>query len=198
MARTGRRPGRESTRIAITDAARAAFTQEGYDAATIRDIARRAGVDPALVHHFFGTKRQLFVETMQLPFDPESLIEMLLSGGRETIGERMAHTFFTVWESSDAVPIIALVRSAASHEDAARMLREVVAAEIIGRIAEELGTPDARLRASLVGSQVVGLVMARYIIRIEPLASADPDVLMPALAGTLQRYLTGDISTHVT
>jgi AcrR family transcriptional regulator len=198
MARTGRRPGRESTRIAITDAARAAFTQEGYDAATIRGIARRAGVDPALVHHFFGTKRQLFVETMQLPFDPESLIEMLLSGDRETIGERMAHTFFTVWESSDAVPIIALVRSAASHEDAARMLREVVAAEIIGRIAEELGTPDARLRASLVGSQVVGLVMARYIIRIEPLASADPDVLMPALAGTLQRYLTGDISTHVT
>jgi AcrR family transcriptional regulator len=194
MARTGRRPGRGKTRVAITEAARAIFTEEGYDAATIRGIARRAGVDPALVHHFFGTKRQLFFAAMQFPFDPESLIEMMLSGDRETIGERMARAFFSIWESSDAVPIIALVRSAASHEDAARMLREVVAAEIIGRIAEELGSPDARLRASLVGSQVVGLVMARYIIRIEPLASAEPELLIPALAGTVQRYLTGELS----
>jgi AcrR family transcriptional regulator len=197
LARTGRRPGEVRTREAILDSARDAFTSEGYNAATIRQIARRAGVDPALVHHFYGTKRELFVETMQLPFDPEMLIEHVLSGDVAKVGDRLAQTFFSVWESEKATPFIALVRSAASHDDAARLLREAVATEIIGRIAARIGTPDARLRATLVGSQIIGIVMARYIIKIEPIASADPKELIPALAGTLQRYLTGDISRSV-
>jgi AcrR family transcriptional regulator len=191
MVRTGRRPGEARTRTEILDAARAAFTEEGYDAATIRGMARRAGVDPALVHHFFGTKRELFIEAMQLPIDPEPLIAAMLAGDRNTIGERIARTLFVVWESEDAGPFIGLVRSAASHDDAARMLRELISAEVIGRIADGLDAPDARLRATLVGSQVIGLVMARYVIRIEPLASADPEDLIPVLAGTIQRYLTG-------
>jgi AcrR family transcriptional regulator len=197
LTRTGRRPGEGRTREAILESARAAFTSEGYNAATIREIARRAGVDPALVHHFYGTKRELFVETMRLPFDPETLIETVLAGDVAKVGERIANAFFSVWESEGAVPFIALVRSAASHEDASRMLREAITTEVIGRIAERIGTPDARLRATLVGSQIIGVVMARYIIKIEPLASADPNALIPALAGTLQRYLTGDISSPV-
>jgi AcrR family transcriptional regulator len=194
MARTGRRPGEARTSTAILEAARAAFTADGYDAATIRGIARRAGVDPALVHHFYGTKRELFVEAMQLPIDPEPFISQMLAGDRSAIGERIARTLFVVWEGGNAGSFIGLVRSAASHEDAARMLRELVSAEIISRIAAELDAPDAMLRASFVGSQVFGLIMARYVIKIEPLASADPEELIPFLAGTIQRYLTGPIT----
>jgi AcrR family transcriptional regulator len=193
MVRTGRRPGSVATRAEILEAARVTFTEEGYDAATIRSIARRAGVDPALVHHFFGTKRELFVEAMQLPMDPELVIAQILAGDRSTIGERVARTIFLISESEKAAPFIGLVRSAASHDDAARMLREMISTEIIGRIAAGLDAPDARLRATMVGSQVVGLIMARHVIQIEPLASADPEDLIPFLAGTIQRYLTGTI-----
>ena len=193
MVRTGRRPGEARTRAEILDAARTAFVEEGYDAAPIRGIARRAGVDPALVHHFFGTKRELFVEAMKLPMDPGLVIAEILAGDRTTIGERVARTIFLITESEDAAPFVGLVRSAASHDDAARMLREMITTEIIGRIAAGLDAPDARLRATLVGSQVVGLIMARHIIKIEPLASADPEDLIPFLAGTIQRYLTGAI-----
>ena len=194
MVRTGRRPGGASTRAAILEASRAAFTEEGYDAATIRGIARRAGVDPALVHHFFGTKRELFVEAMRLPMDPKPVIAGILAGDRSTIGERVARTFFPISEGDRAAPFIGLVRSAASHDDAARMLREMISTEIIGRIAAGLDAPDARLRATLVGSQIVGLIMARHVIKIEPLASAHPEELIPFLAGTIQRYLTEPIS----
>ena len=193
MVRTGRRPGGARTRAEILDAARTAFVEEGYDAATIRAIARRAEVDPALVHHFFGTKRELFVEAMKLPMDPGLVIAEILAGDRTTIGERVARTIFLITESEDAAPFVGLVRSAASHDDAARMLREMITTEIIGRIAAGLDAPDARLRATLVGSQVVGLIMARHIIKIEPLASADPQDVVPFLAGTIQRYLTGAI-----
>ena len=193
MVRTGRRPGEARTRAEILDAARTAFVEEGYDAATIRGIARRAGVDPALVHHFFGTKRELFVEAMKLPMDPGLVIAEILAGDRTTIGERVARTIFLITESEGVAPFVGLVRSAASHDDAARMLREMITTEIIGRIAAGLDAPDARLRATLVGSQVVGLIMARHIIKIEPLASADPEDLIPFLAGTIQRYLTGAI-----
>lgn len=193
MARTGRRPGARNTRAEILDAAREYFAREGYEAATIRAIAGRAGVDPALVHHFFGTKTALFAEAMKLPVDPAQLIDGIVSGDRDTIGERLARTFFSVWESDARTPFVALIRSAATHEEAARMVREAISTEILGRIAAFVGSPDARLRATLVGSQLVGIIMARYIIRIEPLASAHPELLIPAVAPTIQRYLTGDI-----
>jgi AcrR family transcriptional regulator len=196
VARTGRRPGNSGTREAILDAARRAFAEHGYQQATIREVAGIAGVDPALVHHYFGTKQDLFVAAVEIPVNPFGAFIELVSeeGGLETLGERLLGLFLQVWDQSDQhSPMLALIRSAVSEERAATMLREFITEEILGRIARELGTPDARLRTNLVASQLVGLIMARYVIRIEPLASTPAPVLVAAIGPTLQRYITGDI-----
>ena len=195
--RTGRRVGESRTREAILDAARARFADRGYDGATIRGIASDAGVDPALVHHYFGTKERLFAAVMQLPVAPgEIAAELLLGPDLDDIGDRLVRTLFRFWESREfQEAVVGLIRSAVSNEQAARMLREFVHDAIITRIAERLATPDAELRASLVASQVIGLAIARYIVRVEPIASASVDDLVPAIAPTLQRYLTGDIGS---
>ena len=195
MARTGRRPGLSGTREAILDAARRAFAEHGYQRATIRGVAELAGVDPALVHHYFGTKQGLFVAAVQLPVNPVEQLSALLADDPELVGQRMIGVFLSVWDlAANNSPLLALVRSAVSDEQAAAMLREFITEEVLGRIAEGLGSPDAKLRATLVGSQLVGLMMARYIIRVEPLASAPPALVAAAIGPTLQRYLTGDIS----
>jgi AcrR family transcriptional regulator len=195
MARTGRRPGNSGTREAILDAARRAFAERGYQQATIREVAGIAGVDPALVHHYFGTKQDLFVAAVEIPVNPfEAFVELVSEDGLDTLGERLLGLFLSVWDQSDQhSPLLALIRSAVSEERAAAMLREFITEEILGRIARELGTPDARLRTNLVASQLVGLIMARYVIRIEPLASTPAAVLVAAIGPTLQRYITGDI-----
>ena len=195
MARTGRRPGLSGTREAILDAARRAFAEHGYQRATIRGVAELAGVDPALVHHYFGTKQGLFVAAVQLPVNPVEQLSALLADDPELVGQRMIGVFLSVWDlAANNSPLLALVRSAVSDEQAAAMLREFITEEVLGRIAEGLGSPDAKLRATLVGSQLVGLMMARYIIRVEPLASAPPALVAAAIGPTLQRYLTGDIA----
>lgn len=195
MVRTGRRRGESGTREAILDAARSAFARLGYQASTIRGIAETASVDPALVHHYFGTKERLFVEALQLPVRPDEFIPTLLAGDRRTIGERLARLAVSVWESPPGRrAMLGILRSAMTNERAATMLREFAAEALVGRVAESLGVPDARLRASLVASQLIGVAIGRYVIRVEPLASADPDVLVAWLAPTLQRYLTGEPS----
>jgi AcrR family transcriptional regulator len=195
MARTGRRPGASGTREAILDAARRAFTEHGYQQATIRGVAELAGVDPALVHHYFGTKQGLFVAAVQLPVNPIEHLSAVLADDHEQVGERLIGVFLTVWDHAvDQSPLLALVRSAVGDEQAAAMLREFITEEILGQIARRLGSPDARLRATLVGSQLIGLMMARYVIRVEPLASAPAAQVAAAVGPTLQRYLTGDIA----
>jgi len=192
--RPGRRPAGSGTREAILEAARAAFTTHGYNGASIRQIAKGAGVDPALVHHYFGTKQGIFAEAMHFPFDPSVLIEQVLAGDRGQVGERLVRLFLTVWESEEArAPIVALIRSAVTHEQAAAMLREFVTEALVVKVAGELDVPDAALRPPLIGSQLIGLVFMRYIIKLEPLASADPETLVAAVAPTVQRYLTGDL-----
>lgn len=194
MARTGRRPGKSRTREAILEAARAAFAQSGYDHATIRDIAAAAGVDPALVHHYFGEKEALFVAALELPFGPETILATMTDGDPERIGERIASMLLLLWDSSETrSPLMALVRSAVSNESAARMVREFMAAAVFTRVASKLGMPDARLRANLVVTQIIGLAIGRYIVRVEPLASAPRETVIAAIAPTIQRYLTGDI-----
>jgi AcrR family transcriptional regulator len=195
VARTGRRPGNSGTREAILDAARRAFAERGYQQASIRGVAEMAGVDPALVHHYFGRKQDLFVAAVEIPVNPfDAFVELVSEEGLETLGERLLGLFLSVWDQSDQhSPLLALIRSAVSEERAAAMLREFITEEILGRIARELGTPDARLRTNLVASQLVGLIMARYVIRIEPLASTPAPLLVAAVGPTLQRYLTGDL-----
>ncbi|HXF36715.1 MAG TPA: TetR family transcriptional regulator [Actinomycetota bacterium] len=193
MARSGRRPGPSGTREAILRAARRAFHVHGYDGATIRGIAAAAGVDPALVHHFYGSKEQLFAAAMEVPFTPSEVIPALLEGGAAGLGERILRFFLAANDRPEAGPFVALIRSASSNERAAAMLRGFIVREVIGRLAGALGLPHAELRASLVGSQLAGLAMARYVLRVEPLASADPDTVVAWVAPTLQRYLTGEL-----
>ena len=195
MARTGRRPGASGTREAILAAARRAFAEQGYQRATIRGVARLAGVDPALVHHYFGTKQELFVAAVRLPVNPVEQLTAVLAAEPDEVGRRLVETFLSIWDhAAGQSPLLALIRSAVSDRDAAAMLREFITEEVLGPIAGRLGSPDARLRATLVGSQLIGLAVARYIIRVEPLASA-PSAQVAAVVGpTVQRYLTGDVT----
>jgi AcrR family transcriptional regulator len=195
MARTGRRPGVSGTREAILDAARRAFAEQGYQRATIRGVAELAGVDPALVHHYFGTKQDLFVAAVQLPINPVPQLMAVLGEDPDRTGERIVEVFLSVWDhAADQSPLLALIRSAVGDERAAAMLREFITEEVLGQLAHRLGSPDARLRATLVASQLIGLAMARYIVRVEPLASAPAAELTAAVGPTLQRYLTGDVA----
>ena len=194
MARTGRRPGESGTREAILAAARRAFAEQGYQHATIRGVAELAGVDPALVHHYFGTKQELFVAAVQLPVNPVEQLMAVLASEPDQVGRRLVETFLSIWDhAADRSPLLALIRSAVGDQQAAAMLREFITEEVLGQIARRLGSPDARLRATLVGSQLIGLAVARYIIRVEPLASAPAAQVAAVVGPTVQRYLTGDV-----
>jgi AcrR family transcriptional regulator len=178
MALAGRRPGPSDTREAILTAARESFAELGYDATTIRGVAARAEVDPALVHHYFGPKVDLFATAMELPASPSGLIAPVLEGPRDQVGERLIRTFLSVWDrEAGRAPMLGLVRSAAANEQAARMLREFVERELVGRLLRQLGSDRVDLRAALVASQMVGLVMIRYVLRIGDLAAADPETV---------------------
>jgi len=196
VARTGRRPGESDTRAAILTAGRQAFAQHGYDGASIRSIAGAAGVDPALVHHYFNTKHGLFVAAMEFPVDPGEVLPVLLAPGIDGLGERLVRFFLSVWDSAgDRTPFFALIRGAVSHDESAALLREFITREVLGRVAAAVDQPDPELRATLVGSQMVGLAMARYIVRIEPLASADAETVVAAIAPTIQRYLAEPLTS---
>ena len=200
MARTGRRTAEAGgtgtgTREAILAAARAAFGERGYDGATMRGIAAAAGVDAALLHHYHGTKEELFTAAMHLPVDPATVIPQVLAAGPDGVGERLVRTFLGVWDApGHASPFVALIRSAVSNERAAGMVRQFITRVVIRRIVGSLDTDNPELRATLVGSQMVGLAMARYVLRLEPLASATTEEVVAAVAPTIQRYLTGEIA----
>jgi AcrR family transcriptional regulator len=198
MARTGRRPGNQGTREAILDAALRAFGEKGFDGASIRYIATGAGVDPALVHHYFGTKDQLFRATMRIPFDPSEIIPQVAAGGIDGAGERLVRMFLTVWDSPAGAAAAALLRSAVQHDWTARLLREFLTTQILRRAMAhfKLDPAEAPLRVSLVASQMAGLAMTRYIIKIEPLASAPPETVVKAIAPTIQRYIAGPLDGY--
>jgi AcrR family transcriptional regulator len=192
--RTGRRPGPSSTRADILAAARECFAQRGYAATSVRAIAAKAGVDAALVHRFFGSKDELLVATLASAMRPAERVPELVEGDLAGLDERIVRYFLSVWERSPSREVmIAMVRSAATHEHAAELLREFIGREVLGPIAGALDGDDAPLRASLVGSQLLGVAMVRYVVKIEPLASAPPDVVAKAVAPTLRRYLTADL-----
>jgi AcrR family transcriptional regulator len=193
-ARTGRRPGSSDTRGRILVAARAAFGELGFGGATIRGVAGRAGVDPALVHHYFGTKQRLFLAAMEIPVDFAEVTPLILDGPPEELGTRIARSFLGLWDSPAMHPLLlGIVRSATTDPVAAGMLRRVLAEGPFLAVARATDRHDADLRATLVGTQLVGHAMARYIVKIEPITSADREVLARAIGPTLQRYLTGDL-----
>jgi AcrR family transcriptional regulator len=189
-----RRPGRPADggdrRTAIVAAARAEFAAKGYAAASVRGIAREAGVDPALVHHYFDGKAALFAETMTVPVNPAELIDRVLQGDPGRIGWRLAETFLTIWEPPERHDaLVALVRSSMTSEEAARMLREFLGREVFGRIAASTGAADAQLSGSLAAAQMIGLVIARYVLRVPGVATATAAELVERLGPVLQGYL---------
>ena len=196
---SGRRPGASRTREEIRAAAARLFAEQGYDRTSLRAIARAAGVDQKLVAHFFGSKQRLFVEVVELPFDPAAVLPSLFGGDRDQIGERFARFLLGVLEDPDGRRrLTGLIRAAATEPEAARMVRELITREILTRVVDALGVEDGALRASLLGSQVVGLVMARYIVAVEPLASASPEAVAAAIAPNLQRYLVEPLPAAAT
>jgi AcrR family transcriptional regulator len=157
-------------------------------------VAARAGVDPALVHRFYGSKDDLLAAALTVALNPGERIPELMEGDVSALGERVVRYFLSVWEQSPSREVlIGMLRSAATNERAAAQLREFFGREVLGRIAARLGHEDAELRATLAGSQLLGLAMARYIIRFDPLASADPETIVATIAPTLQRYLTEEL-----
>ena len=196
---SGRRPGASRTREEIRAAAARLFAEQGYDRTSLRAIARAAGVDQKLVAHFFGSKQRLFVEVVELPFEPAAALPALFHGDRDEVGERVARFVLGVLEDPEGHRrLTGLVRAAATEPEAARMVRELITREVFAQIVGALDVEDGALRASLLGSQVDGLVMARYIVGVEPLASASPEAVVAAIAPNLQRYLVEPLPAAAT
>jgi AcrR family transcriptional regulator len=232
--RTGRRVGASGTREAILAAARERFGEVGYDRATIRSIAAAVGVDPALVHHFFGPKDRLFAAAMRLPMVPSDVVDAALTfpgaaamgagvkasagkvgagtagagkagagggmGGEAvaSLGDHVVRTVLSVWDVDEVrSAFLGLLRSAVTSDEAAAMLREFATDAILGRIAQvaqaATGDGDGEYRAALAASQMLGLALARYVLRIAPIAQASNEELAAAIGPNLDRYLTGDI-----
>ncbi|WP_344413986.1 TetR family transcriptional regulator [Pseudonocardia ailaonensis] len=188
--RRGRRASGEDTRAALLAAARGEFAERGFDGATVRRIGERAGVDPAMVNHWFGGKEQLFVASLELPIDPSALVANVLPGDPEQLGERMVGMFLGVWDVAAGGPLASMLRSVASHPGVARMMREFIARTILGPFVGEVAPDRVEERAALVASQLVGMGFIRYIVELEPMASAEPAALVAVVGPTIQRYLT--------
>ncbi|WP_328442977.1 TetR/AcrR family transcriptional regulator [Amycolatopsis sp. NBC_00438] len=191
--RRGRRPAGQDTRTALIDAARTVFAENGYDGATVRAIATRAGVDAAMVNHWFGSKEGLFARAvLELPFDPLELMETLRDGPDEEFGERIVRTFLTRWDSAGGGVFVALIRSVAGHEQAGHVLRDFFQ-KFFTHVLSSVGSDRIPLRTTLCASQLVGMGMIRYVAKFEPLAEADVETLVAAVAPNVQRYISGDI-----
>jgi AcrR family transcriptional regulator len=191
--RSGRRPGNQDTRSSILDAARNAFAEKGYDKASIRAIAAEAGVDPALVHHYFGTKDDLFLAAMELPVDPRQAMAPALADGAEGAGERLLRAFLSLWDDPEVSPgLVGVVRSAL-QPGGERLLTEGVVPVLLMPVGEALGIDRPDLRMPLVISQVAGIILTRYVVGLEPIASMPADRVVATYAPVIQHYLTGDL-----
>jgi AcrR family transcriptional regulator len=190
----GRRPGASDTRERILAAARERFAAHGYDRTRIRDVASDAGVDAALVHYFFKSKDGLFVAAMQLPLRPADVIAPVLDEGLPGLGERIVRRLLGVWDDpANRTALLAIVQGASAHPGAAAALREFLRSEVVGRVAGAVEADRPELRANLVASQIIGLIAARYIAQVEPLAGMDAEAVVPLVGPTLQRYLEGPL-----
>jgi AcrR family transcriptional regulator len=169
------------------------FAERGYEGATVRVIADRAGVDPAMVNHWFGGKEALFTASLDLPVDPAAILSDVIPGDPEHLAERIVARFLQVWDATGGAPMAAVIQSIASHDIAARMLREFVTRVLVGRVLAAVAPDQHDLRAGLCGSQLIGLAIVRYVLKLEPLASADHATVIGAVAPNLQRYLTGPL-----
>lgn len=193
-ARSGRRAGESGTREAILNAARTRFAEVGFDKASIRSIAGAAGVDPALVHHYFGTKQQLFSAALNLPIDPELIRAPIRAAEPDRLGETVVRTVVGAWDSSVGVHAVAAFRGILAGGDAA-LARSFLLEVALKDVREKVDSPpgSGTTRVVLAVSQMIGLLVARKILQVEPVASMPLDELAAAVGPTIQRYLTGDL-----
>jgi AcrR family transcriptional regulator len=192
---THRRPGRwrsgAESKQRILQTARDLFGQHGYGATTVRAIATAAEVDPAMVFYFFGTKQGLFAAAVEMSGNVPPAIESIFTAGLDAIGERIVRTLLENLDKSGRTPLVMLTRSAPADDKSEALMREFIDREITDRLVALLGTPDAALRAGMVNVQILGLAVARYIVRIEPIASASVDELVTRFGPLVQHCLTG-------
>jgi AcrR family transcriptional regulator len=194
VARTGRRPGEPGTQNRIADAARTLFAERGFDATSIRAIAGSAGVDPSLVLHYFGSKQALFVAVTKLPFNEQTLVAVIADGDRSRIGERIVRYALRTWDDPDLRPaLLGILRSAVTDPGAAGLLRQVFGRQGPAAVIERFAPDQAELRAQLVAGHLIGLAMARHILHIEPIASADAETIVAIVEPTIQHYVTGEL-----
>lgn len=193
---TGRRPGENQTRHDILAAARAQFAQKGFAGATLRAIAQAAGVDTALIHHYFASKEGMFAAAIEESFDSGRFLTDV-GDSPARIATSIVTRYFDLWESAESQqPLMAIMRSAIENDRARQILLNFMSNEIYDVLAPILGQDEARLRISFVGSQLLGAAMLRYIIRLEPLASMDCAQLVAVLSTTVERYIGEDLPSR--
>ncbi|WP_072807518.1 TetR/AcrR family transcriptional regulator [Rhodococcoides yunnanense] len=192
--RSGRRPGRSGTKESILSVARTLFADKGFDKTSVRAIAAEVGVDAALVHHYFGTKRQLFVAAIALPVDPTKILDTISAARKEDLGRSLVSSVLRVWESDNGEALVAAFRSMIATGDTSLLstfLMQVVLRDIAARVDEPAGSAPERV--NLVASQMSGLLLTRHVLKLEPIASMPADRVVESIAPTLQRYLTGPL-----
>ena len=183
----GRRRGKPETRAAVLAAARARFLADGYDGASLRSIAADAGVDVALLSYFFGSKRGLFGAALALPVNPLDVLQSEIDGDLATLPERLLTRLLAIWdEPATGEPLKALGRAAISDPDLGRLVRQTIGTEIVGRMTERIGGPQATQRAVAFTTQVAGIILTRYLIGFEPMASMGRDDVVRTMAPTLR------------
>ncbi|MDL9978882.1 TetR family transcriptional regulator [Microbacterium sp. ASV49] len=187
--RRGRPRGRTDTRQRIVAAAGAEFSDQGYEGATMRGIAARAGVDAALLHHYFGTKADLFGEVIGAPVRPDIVVAQILEGPRDEVGERFVRFLLEAWDKPDVRRRgTVILRTAIGNKAATPLLAGFLSRELLSRIADSAGGEDADLRAALVATQVAGLLVGRYLLKLPALAEASNEVLIARVGPTVQAY----------
>lgn len=186
----GRPKGGSDSRKRILAAALEEFGERGYEGATIRSIAARAGVDSALVHHYFGTKADLFAEAAGVPLRPDLAVPVILSGPREEVGERIIRFVLESFEREEVRRRgVMLLRTAIGGKLGTSLLAGFLTRELLPRVAGGLDASDAELRAELVASQIAGLLVVRYVLGVKPLADAPVEELVARIGPTVQQYL---------
>jgi AcrR family transcriptional regulator len=192
--RPGRPAGSSDTRDRILSCARELFARNGIDRTSIRAVAAGAGVDAALVHHYFGTKQQLFAAAIHLPIDPMTVLVPMREVPVDELGFKLPAVLLPIWDSEMGAGLIATLRSLIAGADvslARSFLQEIVTAEVAPRVDNPPGT--GMIRAQFFASQLIGVVMARYIVKVEPFASLPAEQIVATIGPNLQRYLTGDL-----
>ena len=186
----GRRPGNPDTRTEITATARRLFADFGYEKTSVRDIATAAGVDPAMIRHYFGSKAELFRSTVGWPFDTDGLAARIITGDRDELGARLTRVFLQAWDHPDSrAPLLAILRGAATHEESTTLVRQFIQGQLYPQLAKPLKGSDTELRIDLAMAQLLGIAYLRHVLHVEPIASTPLDELIARVTPTITAHL---------